>query len=192
MFKDKHAHSGVKASARIFPSAAAQISAPAHALTFEPARRTMPPMSFLNLAFIERLAEERIKKAQDEGAFDALPGRGKPLNLDDDAHVPEDLRLAWRVLKNADCLPPEILAQREIHTARELLASLTDEAERYRQMQRLNLMITRLNESRRRPVSLETRQEYYEAIVARVPTAGKRRNHPPEMPPQATANDSQQ
>ena len=59
-------------------------------------------MSFLNLAFIERLAEERIKQAQDEGAFDALPGRGRPLALDDDAHVPEDLRMAWRVLKNAD------------------------------------------------------------------------------------------
>lgn len=130
-------------------------------------------MSFLNLAFIERLAEERIKQAQAEGAFEALPGRGRPLCLDDDAHVPEDLRMAWRVLKNAGCLPPEIEAQREIHTARELLAGLTDEAERYRQMQRLNLMITRLNESRRCPVSLEARQEYYEAIVARVPVKGK-------------------
>jgi hypothetical protein len=131
-------------------------------------------MSFLNLAFIERLAEERIKKAQDEGAFDDLPGRGQPLRLDDDAHVPEDLRLAWRVLKNADCLPPELLAQREIHTARELLASLTDEAERYQQMQRLNLMVTRLNVMRRRPVQLEVRQEYYDKVVARVPVTGKR------------------
>lgn len=131
-------------------------------------------MSFLNLAFIERLAEERIKKAQEEGAFDALPGRGQPLRLDDDAHVPEDLRLAWRVLKNADCLPPELLAQREIHTARELLAGLTDEAERYQQMQRLNLMVTRLNVMRRRPVQLEARQEYYDKVVARVPLTGKR------------------
>ena len=127
-----------------------------------------------NLAFIERLAEERIKQAQDEGAFDALPGRGRPLALDDDAHVPEDLRMAWRVLKNADCLPPEVLAQKEIHTARELLASLTDEAERHAQMQRLNLMITRLNMSRRRPVELETQQEYYDKVVARVPVNDKR------------------
>ena len=131
-------------------------------------------MSFLNLAFIERLAEERIKKAQEEGAFDALPGQGRPLELDDDAHVPEDLRMAWRVLKNADCLPPEVLAQKEIHTARELLAGLTDEAERHRQMQRLNLMITRLNMSRRRPVELETQQEYYDKVVARVPVNDKR------------------
>jgi len=46
---------------------------------------------------------------------------------------------------------------------------MTDEAERYRQMQRLNLMITRLNESRRRPVFLEAEQDYYNKIVARTP-----------------------
>jgi len=134
----------------------------------------MQPMSFLNLAFIERIAEERIRQAQDEGAFDDLPGRGRPLCLDDDAHVPEDLRMAWRVLKNAGCLPPEVLARREIHTTRELLAGLTDEAERHRQMQRLNLLVTKLNEARRRPVSLEARQEYYDKVVARVPCGGKR------------------
>jgi len=127
----------------------------------------------LSLAFIERLAEERIRQAQEEGAFDGLPGQGQPLALDDDTHVPEDLRLAWRVLKNAGCLPPELLAQREIHSARELLAGLTDEAERYRQMQRLNLMVTKLNMLRRRPISLEARQEYYDRIVARVPGPGK-------------------
>ncbi|MDP3427587.1 MAG: DUF1992 domain-containing protein [Humidesulfovibrio sp.] len=134
----------------------------------------MPRMSFLSLAFIERLAEERIKQAQEEGAFDDLPGRGRPLDLEDDAHVPEDLRMAWRVLKNAGCLPPELLAQREIHTARELLAGMTDEAERHAQMQRLNLLITRLNLSRRRPVELEVRQEYYAKVVERVPVKGSR------------------
>lgn len=133
----------------------------------------MPHMSFLSLAFIERLAEERIKKAQEEGAFDDLPGRGRPLDLEDDAHVPEDLRMAWRVLKNAGCLPPELLAQREIRTARELLAGMTDEAERHAQMQRLNLLITRLNLSRRRPVELEVRQEYYDKVVERVPVKGR-------------------
>jgi hypothetical protein len=123
----------------------------------------------LSLAFIEQLAEERIKQAQEDGAFEELPGRGRPLELDDDAHVPPELRMAWRVLKNAGCLPPELEAEREISTARELLAAMTDESERYRQMQRLNLMITRLNATRRRPVYLEMQQEYYGKIVERVP-----------------------
>lgn len=123
----------------------------------------------LSLAFIEQIAEERIRAAQENGAFDDLPGRGKPLDLDDDAHVPPELRMAWRVLKNAGCLPPELEAEREINTAIELLSAMTDEGERYRQMQRLNLMITRLNETRRRPVRLEAQQLYYDKIVARVP-----------------------
>ncbi len=123
----------------------------------------------LSLAFIEQIAEERIRAAQENGAFDDLPGRGKPLDQDDDAHVPPELRMAWRVLKNAGCLPPELEAEREINTAIELLSAMTDEGERYRQMQRLNLMITRLNETRRRPVRLEAQQLYYDKIVARVP-----------------------
>ncbi|GAB6127029.1 DnaJ family domain-containing protein [Humidesulfovibrio idahonensis] len=123
----------------------------------------------LSLAFIEQIAEERIKKALEQGEFDDLPGRGKPLDLDDDAHVPPELKMAWRVLKNAGCLPPELEAEREIHTALELLEAMTDESERYRQMQRLNLMITRLNETRRRPVFMEMEQVYYDKIVARVP-----------------------
>lgn len=123
----------------------------------------------LSLAFIERIAEERIRAAQENGEFDDLPGRGKPLDLDDDAHVPPELKMAWRVLKNAGCLPPELEARREINSAIELLSAMTDEAERYRQMQRLNLMITRLNESRRRPVFLEVGQDYYNKIVARAP-----------------------
>jgi hypothetical protein len=54
------------------------------------------------------------------------------------------------------------------------LSGLTDEGERYRQMQRLNLMITRLNLLRRRPVQLEAEQEYYDKVVARVPVSGNR------------------
>ena len=123
----------------------------------------------LSLAFIETLAEERIKQAQERGEFDDLPGRGKPLDLEDDAHVPAELRMAWRVLKNAGCLPPELEAGREINTALELLAGLADETERYRQMQRLNLLVTKLNLTRRRPVQLEAQQLYYDKVVARVP-----------------------
>jgi len=132
----------------------------------------MRGMSLLNLAFIEKIAEERIREAQERGEFEDLPGAGKPLDLDDDAHVPEDLRMAWRVLKNAGCLPPELEAGREIQNAIELLSGMTDEAERYRQMQRLNLMVTKLNMSRRRPVCLEAEQ-YYDRIVAKVPVKTK-------------------
>jgi len=105
------ARCGVSVMPQLFVGRYLGHSAQAARIDFRPQPKHHAPMSFLSLAFIERLAEERIKQAQEEGAFDALPGRGRPLDLEDDAHVPEDLRLAWRVLKNAGCLPPELEAR---------------------------------------------------------------------------------
>ncbi len=50
------------------------------------------------MEYLHRLVEDRIQKAQEEGVFDNLPGKGKPLNLDDDSIIPEDLRLTFKVL----------------------------------------------------------------------------------------------
>jgi hypothetical protein len=107
-------------------------------------------MSSLSVfAALHRLAEERISDAIRRGEFDNLPGRGKPLNLEDDRHIPEDLRLAYKVLKNASCLPPELELKKEISKAEELLSSMEDEGQKYRQLQKLNFLIMKLNEMRR-------------------------------------------
>jgi hypothetical protein len=57
---------------------------------------------------LEWLAERRIAEAVSQGELDDLPGAGKPLALDDDRLVPEDLRMAHRILKNAGLAPREI------------------------------------------------------------------------------------
>ena len=123
-------------------------------------------------AALQRLAEERIRDAIQRGEFDNLPGRGKPLILEDDRHIPEDLRLAYKVLKNAGCLPPELELKKEIAKAEELLSSMEDEGEKYRQLQKLNFLIMKLNETRRGSVQWEEKQLYYEKIVDKV-GAGK-------------------
>ena len=123
-------------------------------------------------AALQRLAEERIRDAIQRGEFDNLPGLGKPLNLEDDRHIPEDLRLAYKVLKNADCLPPELELKKEISKAEELLSSMEDEGQKYRQLQKLNFLIMKLNEMRRGSVQWEEKQLYYEKIVEKV-GAGK-------------------
>lgn len=125
--------------------------------------------------FIERLAEEAIRKAQEEGQFDDLPGKGRPLPEEDLSMVPPELRMAYRILKNAGCLPPELESEREIHNAIEMLSGLADEQERYRQMQKLNLLIRKLNMSRRRPIDLEMQELYYDKVVERVSVAKKDR-----------------
>jgi len=82
------------------------------------------------MGIIEALAENRILAAQDEGLFRNLPGEGKSLNLDDDSSIPEDLRLTFKILKNAGCLPAELELHKQIHNLRELLHTAVDESAR--------------------------------------------------------------
>ena len=53
---------------------------------------------------LDQWAERHIAEAQAKGEFDNLVGSGEPLILDDDSHVPPELRAGYRLLKNAGCL----------------------------------------------------------------------------------------
>jgi hypothetical protein len=110
------------------------------------------------MADFEKIAEEKIRKALANGDFDNLPGAGKPLRLDDDSMVAPDLRMAYKLLKDAHCLPPELELHNEILRLKDLLRGITDETERTRKIREINLLITKLNLLRRRPLSIEARQ----------------------------------
>ena len=111
------------------------------------------------------MAERQIEEAMRRGAFDNLPGRGKKIVYEDDSMIPQDLRMAYKILKNAGFVPEELLEEKEIITATELLAAAADEQERYRQMQKLNYLIMKVNSRRRRPVNLEKDAAYYQKVV---------------------------
>ena len=96
------------------------------------------------------IAEQRIREAMDEGVFDNLPGYGRPLRLDDDEHVPEDLRLAFRILKNAGALPPELEVRKEIVTLGRLLDNTIDGPEKDDIRRRLHEAALRLAVMQRR------------------------------------------
>jgi Domain of unknown function (DUF1992) len=78
------------------------------------------------------LAQSRIAAAMERGEFDDLPGRGRPLPPDDLARVPPDLRLGFRLLRNAGCLPPELEARKEVARLGQLVATAGDAEERRR------------------------------------------------------------
>lgn len=115
-----------------------------------------------------KIIEHRIQKAQERGDFDNLPGSGKPLRFEDDSHVPEDLRMAYKVLKNGDCVPAELELKKEIRSTRELVASLPDTAQKYHAMQKLNFLVTKLNTMRESAVDFEEQQVYTAKIVERL------------------------
>jgi hypothetical protein len=92
---------------------------------------------------LHRIAEQKIEDAIARGEFDDLPGKGKPLNLEDDSNVPPELRMAYKILRNSGHVPPEIQEQKEIASIEEMLERCTDEQERYRQIKKLNYMVMR-------------------------------------------------
>jgi len=102
------------------------------------------------------IAERKIAEAMARGEFDDLPGRGKPLVPEDDlAAVPAELRMAYKILKNAGFVPPEVELRREIVSLRELLDRLDDEEERRKKRRELDVKILKLSLLLRRPVELE-------------------------------------
>lgn len=119
-------------------------------------------MSFLTL--LDAVAEARIEEAIARGVLDDLPGAGRPLALDDDRTVPEALRVAYRVLKNAGCVPPEVEARREIAGLVALLATLDDDAARRHALAKLALLETRLESTTVRRIRGSA---YYARLVHR-------------------------
>jgi len=129
----------------------------------------------VSLLVFQRLAEQRIQEAMKNGEFENLPGKGKPIQLEDLSNVPEELRLAYKVLKNAGFLPPEVELLREIKTVEDLLEHMEEEEHKVRQIRRLNYLIMKLNQIRRRPINFEKEQRYYEKIVERVEVFGSKK-----------------
>ena len=115
----------------------------------------------------DKIVEERIRKAQRKGDFKNLPGTGKPLELTEDSHIAEDLRLAHKILKNADCLPPEIEIKKEIQQTEDLLAGIQNASEKYRALKKLNYLIMKLNTIRQKSVAFEEPQ-YSDKLIERL------------------------
>jgi DnaJ family protein C protein 28 len=59
--------------------------------------------------------EEHLRKAMEEGKFDNLPGKGKPLHLDENnPHADSDWELAYHILKESGYTLPWIETMHEI------------------------------------------------------------------------------
>lgn len=86
--------------------------------------------------WIDAMCERHIQTAQQAGEFDNLPGAGKPLQLDDDSAVPEELRTGYRLLKNAGYLPPELALRKDALTLRDLLANTLPESAEHETLRR--------------------------------------------------------
>jgi len=97
---------------------------------------------------LDQWAERHILDAQSKGDFDSLPGSGEPLLLDDDLHVPVELRVGFRLLKNAGCLPPELEQRKEAVELADLLKGIREDDPRFTELhRRLTLLEFKLRQS---------------------------------------------
>ena len=116
---------------------------------------------------VDQIAEARIQEAIDRGELHGLPGEGQPLHLEDDSAIPEELRVAYRVLKNSGFLPPELQLRREVREAEHLLQQLP-ESDRSRARTRLELLQLRLAAHCRQPINLLLEDQYRQRLLERL------------------------
>lgn len=93
------------------------------------------------MSIFDQLAEEKIRVALAKGQLSGLPGEGRPLEFDDDALVPAELRMGNRILRNAGYVPPAILELRELRALCEAIATGAGEGPSVRRMTSLLLRI---------------------------------------------------
>jgi hypothetical protein len=120
----------------------------------------------MRVDIFDQIVERRIAEAMEQGQFDALPGAGRPLDLDDDPLVAPDLRTAYRILKNAGYVPDEVRLLTEIGSVEQLLRQAVAADDRAAYSARLRHLLGRLDVVR--STSLRTEAHYFDRLVERL------------------------
>ena len=123
---------------------------------------------------LDALVERRIQDAIARGDFDHLPGEGQPLALDDDPLVPEELRVAHRILKNAGCLPPELSQVMEVNRLLGAAMRTEPDADGGAGSRRLRALLVQLELAGRTATAQAAWQQYREALRSRLQTTSGR------------------
>ncbi len=74
-----------------------------------------------------QIGERRIREAMERGRFNDSPLKGTKLVFKVNPYVPEELRLAYKLLKDAGLIPREMEIRKEIRTLKEMLRTIDDE-----------------------------------------------------------------
>ena len=118
------------------------------------------------MKLLDALVEQRIAAAAARGEFDDLPGAGAPQELDDDLLVPEEVRVANRILKNAGFVPPTVELLRSLRHLQEELSVTGDRSTRCRLQAKLLALDMALESLRGEPTVVP--REYCRRIAERL------------------------
>ena len=126
------------------------------------------------LEAIRRIAERKISEAIRKGHLDTRGWCNRPLPMTNDTLVPEELRMAHKILKNAGYLPPEIETKKDIQQVEDLLATCENDYTRVKQIKKLNYLMLKLDNMRGDSGNIECKEAYYRKVVER--TSVKKKN----------------
>jgi len=68
----------------------------------------------------ESLIDQKIREAMEQGEFDDLPGKGKPIDTSENPFEDPEMRLAHRMLRNAGFAPSWIEERKDIDSEFEI------------------------------------------------------------------------
>lgn len=122
------------------------------------------------LAFI---AEQKIAQAMKEKDLTESEWKNRPLPLEDDSFVPDDLKMAYKMLKNAGYVPPEVEERKEIQRLEDLISRTEDEHERVKQMKKLSVLLMKVDAKRSTTSSIANQEDYYRKVVERITVKSK-------------------
>ncbi len=118
------------------------------------------------MKLLDALVEQRIAAAAARGEFDDLPGAGVPQELGDDLFVPEEVRVANRILKNAGFVPPAVEQLRALRDLEAALARVSEKSAQCRLRARMLALDMALESLRGGPMVVP--HEYCRRIAERV------------------------
>jgi len=118
------------------------------------------------MKLLDALVEQRIAAAAARGEFDDLPGTGAPQVFDDDAWVPEEVRVANRILKNAGFVPPAVEQLRALRDLQNELDAVSDSTTRCRLQAKMLALDMALESLRGGPLTMP--REYCRRIAERL------------------------
>lgn len=118
----------------------------------------------MSLLIFKKIAEEKIREAMENGVFDNLELKGKPIKLEENPFVPEELRVVYKILQNAGFLPKEIELRKEIHRIEEMLEEEIQDA--CAKLKKLSALLFHLNQIRKGPVNIP--DEYLNKVAEKI------------------------
>ncbi len=118
-----------------------------------------------SIAFI---AEQKIQQAMKNGGLTVERWKNRPLPMEDDSLVPDELKMAYKILKNSGYLPPEIEERKEVKRLEDLIAATEEEHVRLKQMKKLSVLLMKIDARRGKTSNIAQQDDYYRKVVEKI------------------------